>query len=165
MVSAVVFDLDGTLMCLPVNWEALFEEFKQIMHVDVVRPIVDTVSKVNEKTRQEVFAAWDKAETAIYDRATSCGDGAKLYQEYQNKPKALVTLQGKAVVKLILQKFHLSFDAIVTREDSLFRSEQLRIAAEKLNVPLKNVLFIGNADSDEEAALKVGCKFARVIGA
>lgn len=164
MISAVIFDLDGTLLCLPINWEVLFEEFKQIMHIDVVRPIVETVSKVDEKTKQEVFAAWDKAEIAIYGSATRCEEGAKLYEEIGNKPKALVTLQGRAVVKLILERYDLSFDAIVTREDSLFRTEQLRIAAEKLKIPIQEVLFVGNADNDEQAALKAGCNFVRVRG-
>ena len=162
MIAAAVFDLDGTLLCLPVNWEALYEEFKRVMHVDVVRPLVDTVSRVDEKTRLEVFSAWDKAEVAIFENATACGEGMQLYREFAGKPKALVTLQGKAVVQLILEKFGLSFDVVVTREDSLFRAEQLQMAAEKLKVPPKNLLFVGNADSDAAAAQKVGFQFQRV---
>jgi HAD superfamily hydrolase (TIGR01549 family) len=162
MISAAAFDLDGTLACLPVNYEALFAEFKRIMHVDVVRPVVDTVSQLDGKTRQEVFAAWDKAELAIFENATSCGEGIHLYHELTGKPKALVTLQGKAVVLFILKKFGLSFDVVVTREDSLFRAEQLKIVAEKLDVPVQDLLFIGNADSDVAAAQEVGCQFQRV---
>src|SRR5512139_2586479 len=137
MTSDAIFDLDGTLLCLPINWDKLFEEFKQIMHVDVVRPIVDTLSKADEKTRREVFAAWDKAETSVFAGAKPCAEGMQLYREYQNTPIALVTLQGRAVIKLILKKFELSFDVVVTREDSLFRAEQLKLTAEKLKFPLK----------------------------
>jgi phosphoglycolate phosphatase-like HAD superfamily hydrolase len=86
----------------------------------------------------------------------------KLYREFAGKPKALVTLQGKAVVTLILKKFGLSFDVVVTREDSLFRAEQLLMAAEKLKVPVGDLLFVGNADTDAAAAQKVGCQFQRV---
>ena len=160
--AATVFDLDGTLACLPINWEELFEELKGIMHVDVIRPLVDVVSRVNEKTRKEVFAAWDIAELAIFEKVTICGEGMKLYQESKGKPKALVTLQGKQVVKIIMERFGLSFDAIVTREDSLSRAQQLAIVSEKLKVPIKEILFVGNADSDEAAAKKVGCQFLRV---
>ena len=160
--AATVFDLDGTLACLPINWEELFEELKGIMHVDVIRPLVDVVSRVDEKTRKEVFAAWDIAELAIFEKVTICGEGMKLYQESKGKPKALVTLQGKKVVKIIMERFGLSFDAVVTREDSLSRAEQLTIVSEKLKVPIKEILFVGNADSDEAAAKKVGCQFLRV---
>jgi phosphoglycolate phosphatase-like HAD superfamily hydrolase len=132
------------------------------MHVDVVRPVVDTVSQLDGKTQQEVFAAWDKAELAIFENATACGEGMQLYRELAGKPKALVTLQGKAVVLLILKKFGLSLDVVVTREDSLFRAEQLMMAAKKLKVPIQDLLFVGNADSDATAAQKVGCHFQRV---
>jgi HAD superfamily hydrolase (TIGR01549 family) len=162
MISAAAFDLDGTLACLPVNYETLFAEFKRIMHMDVVRPVVDTVSQLDGKTRQEVFAAWDKAEIAIFENATSCVEGMQLYRELAGKPKALVTLQGKVVVLLILKKFGLSFDVVVTREDSLFRAEQLKVAAEKLKVSVQDLLFVGNADSDATAAQRVGCQFQRV---
>jgi HAD superfamily hydrolase (TIGR01549 family) len=162
MIAAAVFDLDGTLACLPVNWEALFEDLKRIMHADTVRPLVDSVARLDEKTRLEVFAVWDNAEVAIFESATACGEGIRLYHEFAGKPKALVTLQGKAVVTLILKKFGLSFDVVVTREDSLFRAQQLLMAAEKLKVPPKNLLFVGNADSDVVAAQKVGCNFQRV---
>lgn len=162
MPAAVVFDLDGTLACLPINWEALYEEFRRIMHVDVVRPLVDVVSRADAQTRWEVFAAWDKAELAIFDGATLCGEGMHVYQEFADKPKALVTLQGRAVVEKLVAKFGLEFNVSVTREDSLFRSDQLKIAAEKLGVPVSEVLFVGNTDTDKIAAEKVGCKFQRV---
>jgi HAD superfamily hydrolase (TIGR01549 family) len=162
MIAAAVFDFDGTLACLPVDWEGLFEDLKRIMHVDNVRPLVDSVSRLDEKTRLEVFAVWDKAEVSIFESATACGEGMRLYREFAGKPKALVTLQGKAVVTLILEKFGLAFDVVVTREDSLFRAEQLLMAAEKFKVPPQKMLFVGNADSDAAAAKKVGCQFHRV---
>ena len=162
MGKAVVFDLDGTIVCLPINWELLFEEFKRIMKVDTVRPIVDTVARVDGKTQLEVFAIWDKAELAVAKRVTFCQEGAKLYRENLGKTKALVTLQGRKVVDVILKEFSLNFDVVITREDSLFRPEQLMMASEKLDVPLRDLLFIGNADSDEAAAQKVGCQFKRV---
>ena len=162
MIAAAVFDLDGTLVHLPINWEELFDEFKRIMHVDVVRPLVDTVSRVDGQTRLEVFAAWDRAELAVAKNVTANNEGIKLYREFAGKPKALVTLQGKKAVAVILQQFGLSFDCVVTREDSLSRAEQLLMASEKLKVSPKNLLFVGNADSDAAAAQKVGCQFQRV---
>jgi phosphoglycolate phosphatase-like HAD superfamily hydrolase len=56
----------------------------------------------------------------------------------------------------------LSFNFIITREDSLNRVEQLRIAAEKLGIKMQNILFIGNTDEDMLAAKTVGCQFMRV---
>ncbi len=160
--KAAVFDLDGTLFCLPVDWEGLFARFRQIMHLDAVRPLVDTVAKLDDKTRAKVFEAWDRAELAIFDDATECGQGLQLYCAFEGKPRALVTLQGRAVISLLLKKFNLKFDVVLTREDSIFRTEQLQVATEKLHTQASDVLFVGNTESDAQAAKTVGCMFQRV---
>ena len=59
------------------------------------------------------------------------------------------------------EDFHLKFDAIVTREDSL-RANQLQNALDKLKVPPKEALFVGNAENDAAAAQKIGCMFQKV---
>lgn len=162
MIEAVVLDLDGTLVQLPIDYEALFEEFKRIMRVNEVRPIVDTVSRVDGNTRAMVFKAWDRAELAIMGKITVNEEGMKIYREFSDKPKALVTLQGKKVVEAILNQLGLKFDFIVTREDSLFRVNQLTKAISLLSAYAKNVLFVGNTQSDADAAEKVGCQFRKV---
>ncbi len=160
--SAAIFDLDGTLVCLPIDYEKMFDEFKRIMHVNVVRPLVETLSRVDSHTRGEVFAAWDRAELAVARGSTVCTEGGMLYQQFKDKPKALVTLQGRDTVDIILECYDFKFDVIVTREDSLFRDEQLTLVLEKLKLPAPDVLFVGNADTDEAAAQKIGCQFHKV---
>jgi len=86
----------------------------------------------------------------------------KIYREHAGKRKALVTLQGKTVVETILENFGLKFDAVVTREDALFRVDQLLKAIERLGVDKRNVLFVGNTNSDASAASKVGCQFLKI---
>jgi len=162
LIEAVIFDLDGTLIQLPIDYEKLFQEFKMIMRVDEVRPLVDTVSRVDEKTRKRVFRAWDNAELAVSERVVANEEGMKIYETYVHKPKALVTLQGKRMVKIVLERFRLSFDVVVTREDTLKRDEQLGKAAEKLKASFQSLLFVGNTENDSVAAEKVGCQFLRV---
>ena len=162
MIEAVVFDLDGTLVRLPIDYERLFEEFGKIMQMNEVRPIVDTVSRVDGETRVLVFKAWEKAELAVSANVTSNEEGMIILKTYAEKPKALVTLQGKAVVGLVLKQFGLAFDVVVTREDAIFRVDQLKKAISQLRADAKGVLFVGNTDGDEVAAAKVGCQFQRV---
>jgi HAD superfamily hydrolase (TIGR01549 family) len=162
LIEAVIFDLDGTLIHLPIDYEKLFQEFRKIMHAENVQPITEVVSKLDKNTQQQVFREWDKTELAAAANITINKQGMEIYKRFSKKPKALVTMQGKAVVENILARLKLSFDITVTREDSLNRAQQLENAAEKLKIQWVNILFVGNTENDKQAAKKVGCQFLRV---
>jgi HAD superfamily hydrolase (TIGR01549 family) len=162
LIEAVIFDLDGTLIHLLIDYEELFREFKKIMQVDNIQPLVDAVSRLDKKTRGQVFRVWDNAELAAAAKMTVNEEGMKIYKKFSQKPKALVTMQGRTIVKNILAQLRLSFNVIVTREDSLNRTEQLKNAAEKLKTQFQSILFVGNTENDSLAAEKIGCQFLRI---
>ncbi len=162
MIDAVVFDLDGTLFQVPIDYERLFEEFKKIMQVENVHPLVYTISKTSEESKKLVFSAWEKAEHLVFAKISMNESGMAIYRMYKDKPKALVTLQGQVLVNAILRKYDLSFAAVITREDDLFRENQLVKAAERLNVEIQNLLFVGNTEGDAVASKKMGCQFQKV---
>jgi phosphoglycolate phosphatase-like HAD superfamily hydrolase len=163
MIQALIFDLDGTLLDLPIDYPKMYDKFKEIMGVAEVRPLLKTVAQIKDPaTLQRVFDAWTGFELAILDKVTVHEEGMKIYRENADKPKALVTMQGKETMSKILAKFDLSFDAMLNREDSFSRIEQLKAAAEKLGFDVGNVLFVGNMDNDAIAAGQVGCQFLRV---
>ena len=162
MIEAVIFDLDGTLIHLPIDYEKLFQEFKKITQVDNVHPLVDAISRLDKNTQQQVFRVWGKAELAAATNITINKEGMKIYKSFSQKPKALVTMQGEAVVKNILAQLKLSFNITVTREDSLNRKEQLEKAAEKLKAKFESILFVGNTENDSWTAEKVGCQFLKI---
>ena len=162
MINAVVFDLDGTLINLPVDYDELFQEFSKVAKGKNIRPLTKILPKLEETVRKRIFAIWNKAESEAFTNATINTKGMALYEKFRTEPKALVTMQGKLLVQKFLNNFSLSFDFVITRENSLDRVEQLKIAAEKLKVPFENMLFIGNTDDDLSAAKKLGCQFLKV---
>ena len=46
MIEAVIFDLDGTLIDLPIDYSKLFEEFSKIMKTTIAHPITRAISKL-----------------------------------------------------------------------------------------------------------------------
>ena len=162
MIEAVIFDLDGTLIHLPIDYEQLIQEFQKVAQAESFHPLLEAVSKLDEVARGRVFEIWDLAELAASARMTVNQEGMKLYSFFATKPKALVTMQGKAVVNAILEKLGLTLDFVLTREDSLSRVEQLKMAVQKLEVSFENVLFVGNSENDVLAAKQVMCSFQRI---
>jgi len=162
LIEAVIFDLDGTLINLPVDYEKLIEKIERITKTDYVGPLTVAVSKLDEKTKKKVFKVLDQAELEALAEMTINDEGLAIYEEFREKPKALVTMQGKAVVKAALKRLKLSFNLVVTRENSLDRTEQLKHATQTLRIPAEKTLFIGNTRGDLQAARKAECQFRRV---
>jgi HAD superfamily hydrolase (TIGR01549 family) len=161
-IKAIIFDLDGTLVSLPIDYPALYAAFRKIMRVKNIKPLTKTVAALNEDLRRRVFETWTRAEFAILPKMTVVKEGINLYQQYSRIPRALVSMQGKETVERILCTLNLSFKAVMTREDSLDRTTQIILTLEKLSLEPKNVIVIGDRETDKTAAEKIGCKFMMV---
>jgi phosphoglycolate phosphatase-like HAD superfamily hydrolase len=163
MFKAIVFDLDGTLFDLPVNYSVLRKKISEILDVTEIDSLLNAVTQIeDQKILRKVFDVWTSCELAIIDKIAIHEEGMRLYSQHVELPKALVTMQGKKTIHEICQKFNVQFDAVFTREDSLNRAEQLKMAAAILGFALPDILFIGNIDNDENAAEQVNCQFVRV---
>lgn len=162
MTKAVIFDLDGTLIHLPIDYDKLFQQFGKIMKTSNIRPLTKTVAALDMETKKKVFEVWEETEIGALSKATVNNEGLAIYKKHSEMPKALVTMQGRVFVGELLETLHLSFVHVVTREDSLDRAEQLRIALKKLEVSASEVTFVGNTDEDSRAAKMISCKFQRV---
>jgi hypothetical protein len=68
------------------------------MRIQEVRPIVDTVSKLDKKTQTTVFKVWESAELDVIGDISLNQEGMDIYKMHKDKRRSLVTLQGKAVV-------------------------------------------------------------------
>lgn len=162
VVRGVIFDLDGTLVHIPVDYDALAKEFQKIVGTLKLKPVTEKVAKLDERRRKEVFRAWTRAEFEALPNLVISKEGVKLYRKFSEKKLALVTMQGKATVEKILETLGLSFDVVITREDSLNRAKQIKAALKKLGLKPAEALMIGDRESDRASSEKVGCRFLMV---
>lgn len=161
-IKVIIFDLDGTLVHLPIDYEKLRAEISITLKMKEVDSILNVLLNINEKDRAKIFRLLDKYELDAIQNMREIKEGIKIYNDFRDKIRCLVTLQGKLTVKGIIKRTGLSFDFVVTREFSLDRYEQIRAAIKVFNVDPREVLFICDKENDKKAAEKVGCKFLLV---
>ena len=161
-IEAAIFDLDGTLVSLPIDYTALYAELQKITGIENIEPVTETLATLNDTLKGNAFEMWTKAEFAVLPRMKIVKEGVELYNQYSEVSKVLVTMQGKKTAKRILKTLGLRFQAIISREDSLDRSVQIALALKKLKLKPENAIVIGDRETDKTAAEKLGCKFKMV---
>jgi len=150
------------LVKLPIDYETLYKEIMRELKIPKVKSLTKTVKMLDNELRERVFKLWEHAELKALPNMRTNDEGIKLYRKYSNESVALVTMQGKKVVRKILYHFHLSFNIIFTREDEIDRVQQIKRVLDKMGWKPHNVLMVGDRESDEAAAIEVGCKFVKV---
>lgn len=167
--KAFVFDLDGTLATIPVDWEAVRERLKSVTgKKEELRPIFPTIGEVisrNPELGAPIFAAIEEFELKAVQRSRLY-DGAYslLFTLKDRAVISLVTMQGRRSAMKVLEMFDLEdfFSHSFTREDSLDRAEQLEMALTSMRVDKPSSVFVGDRLNDLNAAKKVGVPFVLV---
>ncbi len=165
--SAYVFDLDGTLFTIPVDWAEVREEVARLAGgpFDAV-PLfmkVEQLVSVHPSMKETLFALLDRHELAAVGGAKPTEGAVALLQRLEKGSRlGLVTMQGLAACDRLLGRYHVGelFDVIVTREDSLDRGEQVRLALKTLGARPEETLFTGDRLNDVAGGRKAGVKTA-----
>ena len=131
--STIVFDLDQTLIRLPVRWEAVISDLQRLLGVPrPLGPAFSTLARLLEQRpemREESFAIIDRYEMESISSAVPVAGSAGLVKAISERGSVcVVTMQGREACDASLERLGVRsrVKAIVTREDSLTRSGQIQ---------------------------------------
>jgi len=169
--GAVVFDLDGTLVRLPVDWRAVERE--------VWTAVTDRGVAADEDATvwtwldaAEAAGVYDAVEPVVCERERSAAPDARRLpladdcdQLAGDRPVGVCSLNCERAVRTALDAHDLSVDAVVGRGTVPERKpdpEPLLAVCRRLDVSPEDVLFVGDSASDGTTAERAGTAFRRV---
>ena len=164
--EAVVYDLDGTLVRLDVDWDTVHAAVVERLdehEVDAgdrdLWDILDVAAERGVKDVVEETIAEFEHEGAKTSRRLPLADELPL-----GVPVAVCSLNCEAACRVALERHDLDghVDAVVGR-DTVARHkpnpEPLLYAIESVGAHPERTLFVGDSDSDREAAAAAGTEF------
>ena len=165
MIKGIIFDLDGTLVRLPIRYEIIFKKLGTLFDTrDEFKPLIPTILTKSNNDMNLVQQAFD----LICDEETIAANNFEVidgaidilnYFKKRNYSLSLVTMQCMKAAKLVLDKMQISelFSSIITRDDSNQRPTQIKKSVEILSLSPDQVMVIGDRIHDVKSAKQVGC--------
>lgn len=155
-VSAVVFDMDGTLVESDYDWP----EIRRRLGV-TGRSIIDDLNGLPDPDRTSRWAELEAIErdaTGAARLKRGAGELLELLAAH-GLPTALVTNNSDANAHALLDRFGLGFEVVLTRDSGLWKPSgaPLAEAIRRLGVPSERCLAVGDSSYDLEAARAAGC--------
>ncbi len=164
-VKLAVFDLDGTLAHLPIDWDELRARVREFMGTDhplkPLGPSIPVAAGENKELEERAFKIVEEAELEAAREAKPDPELRAALEELKSAGAklALVTLQARRPALTALEGLGVGdlFDLVITREDSLSREEQLRMVLQRLRVKPGEAAMVGDLPWDAEAGRRLGC--------
>ncbi len=167
--SAFVFDLDGTIFSIPVDWKGVRAGLESLLGLRLdPRPLFNQLDEclvARPELRGGVFELIDSFEARAASGARPLEGALELLSELSASSRlALVTMQGRMLYDVISRRYALDalFKTSVTREDSMDRAAQLGEAISVIGSLRAETLFVGDRPNDVIASRRAGVDVALV---
>ena len=167
MIKAIIFDLDGTLIRLPIDYNKIQNMLRELFGTsENFTPLIATIIKKAQDDKEKISKAFElicREELSSIDKMEIIDGALSLIKDIQSQKiiLSLITMQCKEAVTRILSKLNLSnnlFSIIISRDESYDRLDQIKKTVEKLSVSPNEVIVIGDRIHDIKSAQQVGCK-------
>ena len=165
-VKLLIFDFDGTLTHLHIDWEKLKKELRKLLgsksSLTPLFPSIEALTKDNSELREKAWRLIEKYELEAVKEIKADFELIELFKKLKARgfQVALLTLQGRQPLEKALRKLGLqeAFDNIITREETTSREKQIKKMLELFNVKPGQAMLIADWLHDILTASKLGCK-------
>ena len=166
MIKGIIFDLDGTLVRLPIRYDLIQNNLKKIFNTQeefkpLFTDIIDFANGDSIKIKKAFESICEEENKAVenLEIIENAFDVLQFFKSKQLK-LGLVTLQcRKAVEKVLLKFYQLNvFSSVISRDESYDRKEQIEKTLEKISLLPDEVIIVGDRIHDVVSAKKVGCR-------
>ncbi|KYH37404.1 MAG: haloacid dehalogenase domain-containing protein hydrolase [Candidatus Bathyarchaeota archaeon B24] len=162
----LIFDLDETLVLLPVDWGVVYRDIGRLLGREVTSfaatlPMLwgsDMYWKVSRLVEEYELKSLSKL--VVLDDSPSIVRG--LRKDYR---LSITSLQSRKVIERVLHIMGVRelFDILVSREDKPTRREQIRLVLTAGGYEASETMMVGDRVDDVVSALKNGCRAALVV--
>nr|WP_299267801.1 HAD family hydrolase [Halorientalis sp.] len=167
--DALVYDLDGTLVHLDVDWEAVRHEAASVLRphgVDVEDADLWTLLERSEgagyrRLVDETIAEFEREGARASRRLPLAGTVPA------DQPVGVCSLNAESACRIALETYGIDGDVdVVVGRDSVDTEkphpEPLLTTVEGLGVKPESTLFVGDSETDEETARRAGTDYVYV---
>lgn len=165
MIKGIVFDLDGTLIQLPINYQKIQKNLKEFFNIsNELKPLIPTIIKLSKNDQNKIKTSFDlicKEEILASDNFKTMNNALETlnFLKSKNLSLCLVTMQCKDALEKVLQKLQILdlFDSVISRDESFDRQKQIELSLQNIALKPSEVLVVGDRIHDIESAKKIGC--------
>lgn len=156
-ISAVVFDMDGTLVETNIKFASIRSELNIPDESSILEYIEENLT--GDK-KVEAYNVVHKYEEMACHNAKEIRDINSFIDilSVTNIPTGILTRNSKVITDKTLKMFPWKFDLILTRDCAKAKPDPdgLIKFSKKFNIPLNEILYIGDYDFDIETAKNAG---------
>ena len=165
MIKGIIFDLDGTLVQIPISYNIIREKLQELFDTtDKFQPLIPTILKNAEGNQKLIDQSFDlicDEEMLATDNFIVIENAIDVLNYFKNKdyPLSLVTMQCMKAATKILEKMQIFdlFSSVKTRDQSEQRVIQIKKSIDVLSFSPEEIVVVGDRINDIESAKQVGC--------
>jgi phosphoglycolate phosphatase-like HAD superfamily hydrolase len=170
-IRLFIFDLDGTIVKLPIDWTEVKKKIRKIFKTNSsLTPLIPSIEQLvaNSELKRRIYKVVDDEEMKAVKKLRFDEDIVRLFKKLKKLgyKLALVTLQGRkpAIEALNRLKVCEFFDLVVSRDEKKDREEQIKITLETMAVPSSQAMIVADRLRDMLVAKRLGCVSMAITG-